>query len=224
MKKIFTIVGGLLLAGAVSANAEAISLYFYDENNNVFGDPQVTEISMDEDGNFVISDFLYCEAPLCFNFQVPAVGDYSDISFTGFIDDSEGFPYIMNAEGEYPTCWLQNVPGTEKEWTPIYWPYVADKGYSYVSRYDLTDPKNEGYKEYEGCIFVSGTDSENDYFPWVAVYFDFDMPEPNRVESLSGASDGKVEFFDLNGHRIDNPTDGIFIRRQGNKTSKVFLH
>lgn len=36
-------------------------------------------------------------------------------------------------------------------------------------------------------------------------------------------SNAPVEFYNMQGVRIDNPENGIFIRRQGNKTSKVIL-
>ena len=37
------------------------------------------------------------------------------------------------------------------------------------------------------------------------------------------SNDAPVEYFNLNGLRVENPTDGIFIRRQGDKVTKVAL-
>jgi hypothetical protein len=39
----------------------------------------------------------------------------------------------------------------------------------------------------------------------------------------SDLADAPVEYFNLQGLRIDNPTNGIFIRRQGSSVAKVTL-
>lgn len=48
---------------------------------------------------------------------------------------------------------------------------------------------------------------------------DFDA---NAVEGLD-ASDAPVEFYNLNGMKISQPTQGVFIRRQGAKADKVII-
>ncbi len=39
----------------------------------------------------------------------------------------------------------------------------------------------------------------------------------------SDTNDMPVEYYNLNGMRVDNPANGIFIRRQGNKVSKIYI-
>ena len=39
----------------------------------------------------------------------------------------------------------------------------------------------------------------------------------------SDSNDMPVEYYNLNGMRVDNPANGIFIRRQGNKVSKIYI-
>jgi len=39
----------------------------------------------------------------------------------------------------------------------------------------------------------------------------------------SDSNDMPVEYYTLNGMRVDNPANGIFIRRQGNKVSKIYI-
>lgn len=41
--------------------------------------------------------------------------------------------------------------------------------------------------------------------------------------SVNMTDDSATEYFNLNGMRVINPSNGIFIRRQGNKVSKVFV-
>ena len=38
-----------------------------------------------------------------------------------------------------------------------------------------------------------------------------------------GDADGPVEYYDLNGRRVSNPSNGMYIRRSGKKTDKVFI-
>ncbi|MDE6573954.1 MAG: Ig-like domain-containing protein [Muribaculaceae bacterium] len=45
----------------------------------------------------------------------------------------------------------------------------------------------------------------------------------DAVESIVADENAPVEFFNLQGIRVANPENGIFIRRQGNKVSKVIL-
>ena len=39
----------------------------------------------------------------------------------------------------------------------------------------------------------------------------------------SDSNDMPVEYYNRNGMRVDNPANGIFIRRQGNKVSKIYI-
>lgn len=40
---------------------------------------------------------------------------------------------------------------------------------------------------------------------------------------LSDTAKGAVEYYNLNGVKVENPSNGIFVRRQGGKTSKVVV-
>ena len=44
----------------------------------------------------------------------------------------------------------------------------------------------------------------------------------NAVESVLDAS-APAEYFNINGMKVANPTEGIFIRRQGTRTEKVII-
>lgn len=223
MKKIFTLFAGFVLASTLDANADAVWLYPDDYEGNPLADYFKTEISKDAEGNFVISDFLYSEAPVSFTFEKPEPAKSSNMIFTGALDRTYEYPYLLDAEGENMTCWLWKYNGLE-DWTPIYNPYVFEDGYSYVYRYDLTDPENEGFEyEYYGCICMAGVNEDNTFFGYVYVDFWFNEPETDAVNAIEASDSNKVEFFNLNGQRIENPANGLFIRKQGNKTSKVMI-
>lgn len=57
------------------------------------------------------------------------------------------------------------------------------------------------------------------------VYSDYiNVAETVGIQAVeSSSADAPVEYFNLNGMRVSNPTGGIFIRRQGNKVSKVVV-
>ncbi|MDE6290263.1 MAG: hypothetical protein K2M16_01905 [Muribaculaceae bacterium] len=68
-------------------------------------------------------------------------------------------------------------------------------------------------------------DSDKDFTP-VSLYFfsDYVNVDPAGVSAIQpGDSDAPVEYFDLRGVRVSNPTDGIFIRRHGTTTEKVYI-
>lgn len=46
---------------------------------------------------------------------------------------------------------------------------------------------------------------------------------PTGVENIDAAETAEVEYFNLSGLRVANPENGIFIRRQGNKVTKVLV-
>ena len=46
---------------------------------------------------------------------------------------------------------------------------------------------------------------------------------PTGINGISSDVDAPVEYYNLNGMRVSEPADGIFIRRQGSKVSKVVL-
>ena len=68
-------------------------------------------------------------------------------------------------------------------------------------------------------------DDDKDFQP-VSLYFfsDYVNVNPAGVSAIQpDDSDAPVEYFDLRGVRISAPTDGIFIRRQGTRTEKVYF-
>ncbi|MDE6192876.1 MAG: hypothetical protein K2M83_02675 [Muribaculaceae bacterium] len=68
-------------------------------------------------------------------------------------------------------------------------------------------------------------DSDRDFEP-VSLYFfsDYINVDPAGMSAIQpDASDAPVEYFDLRGVRVKDPEGGVFIRRQGNATEKIFI-
>ncbi len=55
--------------------------------------------------------------------------------------------------------------------------------------------------------------------------YEYDGVNPNEDTAVevvaTEAADAPVEYYNLQGMRVANPANGIFIRRQGNKATKV---
>ena len=43
------------------------------------------------------------------------------------------------------------------------------------------------------------------------------------IENVEAECEGAVEYFNLQGVRVENPESGLYIRRQGNKATKVLV-
>lgn len=237
MNKIFTLLSGLLLMVPTAAKADTVYCYLNDYDGNEVADSFESGFSIDEEGNLVIEDFLYSEAPLKFNFDKNApVEEWSDITFAGYLDRSEDYPYLMSGSGEYDymTVWLQNYD-EEEEWTPVYWPYVSEEGYSCVWHYDTSDPDIK--YEYYANICMSGSlvisapeegDEEGEYkygyLPWTYINFFFNIPDNNGINGISAPHKASTVYYTLTGQRVENPANGLYIRKQGNDVKKVILH
>ncbi|MDE5749341.1 MAG: hypothetical protein K2H87_01065, partial [Duncaniella sp.] len=58
----------------------------------------------------------------------------------------------------------------------------------------------------------------------LAARFDLGQPQTNILETIASPdTDQPVEYYNLQGIRIANPTHGLYIRRQGSTTTKVLL-
>ena len=49
-----------------------------------------------------------------------------------------------------------------------------------------------------------------------------EFAEANAIEGID-AENAPAEYFNLQGVRVENPENGLFIRRQGNKVEKVIV-
>jgi hypothetical protein len=226
MKKIFTILSASLLAGMFAASAETVVVSVLDYDWNEIAQPFESDLILNEDGSLTLSQFFNSGYPASFKFEDGGVEAYSaSFEMTGNLDRSDTYPYLLTPDGDYMTCYAYAVGGGPDDWTAIYWPYVFDSGgYSWVYRYDMSDPEN--IYEYMGYIALSGSVDKGDgtyTWPYYYLSFFFNMPEPLGVESVASDTEAPVEYYNLNGLRVTNPENGLYIRRQGSAVSKVML-
>lgn len=75
------------------------------------------------------------------------------------------------------------------------------------------------YKKYNNDHELVTTDKADQVLPML-----FKKDSGSAIETVEAAdADAPVEFFNLQGVRVANPENGLFIRRQGNKVEKVVI-
>lgn len=205
----------------------------YDETEEEYvwqatGESFTTTITANEDQSLTIGDFFRSESPVTINYETPKSFQPAIISFPNSTSSQgyENTPFLLNADGDYLTCW--NIPAGTEEKVGIYDTYVDitidSKGAPKSYLYDKDD------NDYFLCLYVSGYNSEADDAEDADVYrleSDFNLPltvnNESAVAVVETEEDAPVIYYNLNGQRVQNPSNGVFIRKQGSKTSKIIV-
>lgn len=158
-------------------------------------------------------DSKYDRAEAVFHVLTPANTPAKDYRLEVLTGDEENSYYQYVPENDtllYPNATYSYSTATDNDLFENGTFNSADAGW-----YDAKgacEPNAEGGKElnnsihkvYEGNTTIKITD-------------------PAGVETVIADDNAPVEYFNLQGHRVANPANGIFIRRQGNKTQKVAI-
>lgn len=233
MKKFFTLLTVVSLAAcSLTAKAEKASIYIYAYNAKVSGYVE-TEIEKLEDGSYSIPDFLGSGAPFSFKFTKPSTSGKKDtnIEITSTTDyDSDYDCYYLQDELEDDMeCKFQLNETTYY----IMYPSVYIDGDTYIiwnksgSIKNAWDNKTMDY-EYDLTVLADGyfattTDVGNDDFNWIYFEIFFNGIGEAGVENILVDNNQPVEYYNLNGVRVENPSNGIFISKQGDVVKKVVL-
>lgn len=163
MKKIFTLLGGMLLASTLSTNAMEVKVYIYDyDTDKAAGNSYKTNLTKDSDGNFVLENFLgETDDPvtLSFKFEKPSkINGSSGITFTSdyyiYSEDYKDFLYLGKDEDNAPDMYIFNYnKGGEPLWFEN--PYIYNSAdYTYVM---ALDKDKYGY-DYVANIYLTADD------------------------------------------------------------------
>lgn len=78
-----------------------------------------------------------------------------------------------------------------------------------------------------GTVDASGVGTFDISVEWMGipinVTFNSTKVESTRIESVQGSVDSTVIYYNLQGVRVQNPNKGIYLRKQGNKTTKIYI-
>ncbi len=56
------------------------------------------------------------------------------------------------------------------------------------------------------------------------IVLDLDIPIESGIEDITVAdTNAPVEYYNLQGVRVENPANGLYIKRQGKTATKVFV-
>lgn len=125
--------------------------------------------------------------------NIESVGLYSDLSLSG-----SGYTTKATVEG------YEGAAATE-------WP----DGLSFSSGYVWTPGEDTN-------VFFLENNAESGMVAFTYAKVVFSTPETG-IDGINSDLDAPVEYYNLNGVRVSEPADGIFLRRQGSKVSKVVV-
>lgn len=222
MKKIFTLFITVILMSGFIAKAETVTLTVksYDTYQAV-AESITSELTVSEDGVWTIADFLNSGTPLSFTLTPDKGGEWDNMTFTTnttYKPDGYDYPYLYDfTNKKYPICKLTPIGGSSPS-IEIEYTYFYDGGGSYVE----TD-EDEKFKHY-GVIGIGGYDGPGDD-DWIEYYVEFYFNDgaPAAITNVKVDDNAPVEYFNLQGVRVDNPTNGLYIRRQGKTSTKVLV-
>ncbi len=226
MKKIFTLIGGALLASTLNVNAteapaftradEGTAITVETKNANAYS----TTLSKNEDGSWTVADFIQSGVPFSFKFnKLEAVGDKSGITITSNFKEEGEKDFLLDSEDKPIEGLLVNYQGKGAEITLLNPNVYNNLSYSYVKKYDV---EKDGY-EYKATFTVMATDENSTpYTLYVSFTFDDQSNDPSAA-SIVNVETAPAEYYNLQGVKVTDPSNGIYLRRQGNQTTKVIV-
>lgn len=237
MKHYLAILCSLLIVDWLSMNAENITVSVEHMNYSTFeyfeDQSFTTELSRDEDGVYTIKNFLNSDHQVSFTFNNLDINEMGPIRMCGnvFINPNTSYAYLMTKDNfeldsdgfpsnsdDYMVCSAYSSEGVP---TLLLQPFVDDLG-SYNSSYIVRlDPESE-VEDYYAVIVLSATLENGEAADWYFISFKFKADASVKVYQVESNSK-ECEYFNLNGVRVDNPYNGMYICKQGNITRKVII-
>lgn len=204
--------------------------YYTYEYNDVVLDTEIVKL---EDGSYSIPDFLNSGAPVSFKFKTPVASmepEY-EVEITSNVEYDPDYYcyYLLTPEDDYIECefemngkkfYMYDVDVIYDDYTNVMWSEtgVINRGYD-GKDYDFSYVFN-----IDAEAFVASTPDvvdEDFCYVWFEIYFN--DPDGSSVSAVKVENNAAVEYYNLNGVRVGNPSNGIFIRKQGADVKKVFI-
>lgn len=239
MKKIFTFLAAAAMAGTMTVQAETANVEVTIwEGNTARISTFESEISKDAEGHLVASNFINSGYDLVFSFTEPTETGNDGVQY-GFTFYSNGEDESYEYEGTtyhyfYPMIGEDDIVCTitanRKDYT--FYDMSIEPAGCYVKKSSTGSWKFSGSnKQFTGEYLVyfaaDGylTAGSEDSYVYVDVDMIFDMPAEGAGVAEINAADNNapVEYYNLNGIRVENPSNGLFIRKQGGNVSKVIV-
>ncbi len=110
---------------------------------------------------------------------------------------------------------------------PCYWAEVGGVEYTLEDNHGII----ESFKDY-GNPNIQSFDLNNlNQFtfknageqPFAVLEVEYTKGDTSAITDIAADENAPVEYFNLQGMRVENPANGLFIKRQGSKVSKVII-
>lgn len=196
MKKIFILLGGLLLAAGQNVKAEEVTANNQDIESSVKVDIKnansySTDLTKDADGNWTLADFLESGVSFSFKFEKPeAVGDKAGITITSNVKVDGDYYYLLDSQDKSIEGKICNYQGKGSE-IALFDPYIYNTlSYSYVKSLDAA---TDGY-DYKATFTVKATD-ENSKSYTLYLSFSFNDPQNGGSSPVNVEPEGTVKWF-----------------------------
>lgn len=183
--------------------------------------PFKTQLEAKSNGSYTLKNIFGTDYSISYT-----LGKFNpkNIALVTFIDNIkategyESYPYFLTPNGKYITVTVEEENGEKLEID--YLSGYEGSDYSYIQKSTEAEIA-EGYDEYYVYLCVSGFIGDN---ASVDMYLSFGYnPTTTAVRGVDIYDNAPVEYYNLNGQRVADPSNGIFIRKQGSKTSKVAI-
>lgn len=245
MRKLFTMFGAVLMLGSVTANAQGVadeeepgqaitvwtSYWDEEEYESMEMKDYDTVLIKNEDGSYTIEDFFNSGIPASFTFEENSSSFMKPLHMCGNIwNDPErpGMPFLMTSSDF--TVGSEGYPVNEFDYMTSYAHYLdgavttinmtfVDETSNYVSYVMVLDPLCTAF------ITLSGADANGNELPEFYMQFEFDLSywDNSGVKNVEDNSNAPAEYYNVNGVRVSDPSNGIFIRKQGSEVKKVII-
>lgn len=246
MKKFFTLlcasVLGSAMAMAQDAPSQTVTFYATDYNNNPYASTK-SALTLNEDGSYEFANFMNSKRSLSFTFNEADIETYGYAFFelTGVEDLNVPVEVLYFEDtdqyGDYAGYSLYD-PREDGEDNPVVIPLVVGKERTlstynemmlYWGEYDycyIEPSQAKGY-DYYGSLWVTGYDASDENWEtytdaFVSFYFNKMENGSSAVKGVEVDPNAPVEYYNLQGVRVDNP-QGLVIRRQGGVSTKTIV-
>ncbi len=201
--------------------------YYYPDYNDEEKYSEIALKSFDaqlqfmSDGTYTLKNIFGTDYSISYSVSNFNPKNVAKVNFIGNIKVDEGYeayPYFRTPDNKYMTDQVEGEDG--EKMSVDYLSGYVDPDYTYV--YKCTEEQlAEGYDQYYVYLNVSGYVGDTGSIDMTLVFGYNDTS--TSVSNVEINANAPVEYYNLQGVRIADPSNGIFIRRQGNKTSKIAI-
>lgn len=211
----------------IDVNVDFDEAYYYPDYNDEENYSEIALKSFDaqleflSDGTYTLKNIFGTDYSISYSVSNFNPKNVAKVTFIGNIKVDEGyeaFPYFRTPDNKYMTVPVEEDSG--EKMSVDYLSGYVNTDYTYV--YKCTDEQiAEGYDQYYVYLNVSGYVGDAASLDMTLAFGYNDTS--TGVANIEAKGNASIEYYNLQGVKVADPSNGIFIRRQGNKVSKISI-